>query len=259
MTREGTAAEAFSATAERYEKSIAPALAPVGREVVRRALLRPGERVLDVGTGTGTAAAMAAGNGRSVVGIDAAAGMLEIARAAHPELKFVEADFAALPFADGSFDVVIGVHSIQFADDPVAVMAELRRVTRRGGRLSLSAPGPIDLTPPGVHRDVYDRFGLEVPPNGTTEDELRAWAREAGWTDVTTDTDPSFRLRLNGEEGVRHWLATGPRGKTSAGWDHERTDAFVAALIDAAEQDGAGNVLLRFGALYVMARRPEGD
>lgn len=257
MTRSGSPAEAFSATAERYQKSIAPALAPIGREVVRRAQLKPGEWVLDIGTGTGTAAAFAVGNGRTVVGTDAAPGMLEIARRAHPEIEFIEADFAELPFADESFDVIIGVHSIQFAADPVRVLGELRRITRPLGRLSLSAPGPIDLTPPGIYGDVYERFGLEAPTNGTTQDDLQSWARQGRWTDVTTDADPAFRLRLNGEEGVRHWLATGQRGKTSAGWDRDRTDAFVAALMEAAEVDAAGNVLLRFGALYVMARRPE--
>ena len=259
MSRSGSPAEAFSATADRYAQSIAPALAPVAREVVRRAQLRPGERVLDVGTGTGTAAAIASGNGRTIVGVDAAPGMLEIAREAHPDIGFVEADFASLPFDDESFDVVIGVHSVQFATDPVAVMRELRRVTRAQGRLSASAPGPMDLTPPGVYADVYERFGLEIPPAGTTEEHLHSWARGGGWTDVSTGADPGFKLRLDGEAGVRHWLATGQRGRTAAGWDRERTDAFVAALIDAAESDAAGNVLLRFGALYVTARRPEGD
>ena len=79
---------------------MAPALRPVAREVVRRAALRPGESVLDIGTGTGTAAGLATGDGRRVVGVDAARGMLEIARREVPGVEFVEADFTDLPMAD---------------------------------------------------------------------------------------------------------------------------------------------------------------
>ncbi|MDQ3879847.1 MAG: methyltransferase domain-containing protein [Chloroflexota bacterium] len=256
MTRAGSAAEAFSVTAERYAESVAPALRPAAAEVVRRAALRPGDRVLDVGTGTGTAAGLASGEGREVIGLDAAAGMLEIARRVFPDLTFVEADFAAIPFDDASFDVVLGVHSVMFASDPVAVMAEVRRVTRPGGRLSVSAPGPRELTPNAVFEPIYRRFGLDVPATGPTQDSLASWARDGGWTEVATDADPGYHLRLDGERGLRSWLATGPRGATVGEWDRSKTDALVAELMAAVERDEVdGAVLLPFGALYLTARR----
>ena len=250
-----SAAEAFSATAERYVESVAPALEPAAREVVARARLEPADRVLDVGTGTGTAAGLAARSAREVVGLDAAPGMLDIARRTHPGVTFIEADFATIPFPDASFDVVIGVHAVMFAADPTAVMVELRRVTRPGGRLSVSVPGPFELTPPGVFAEVYERFGLDAPPSGTTERDLAAWARDGGWTEIETAADPEYRLRLDGERGVRSWLATGPRGTIATGWDATRRDALVAALLDASDRDVDGAVLFRFGALYLTARR----
>ncbi|MFN2484843.1 MAG: class I SAM-dependent methyltransferase [Candidatus Limnocylindria bacterium] len=221
MTGAG-AAEAFSATAERYAESVAPALAPAAREVV---------------------------------GLDAAPGMLEIARRAYPGITFVEADFAAVPFPEGSFDVVIGVHAVMFAADPSTVMQELRRVTRPSGRLSVSAPGPFEVTPTAAFGDVYERFGLDVPRSGTSERDLAAWARDGGWIDIETDADPGYRLRLDGEQGVRSWLATGPRGTIAAAWDSARRDALVAALLEVAERAEDGAVLFPFGALYLTARR----
>ena len=67
-----------------------------------------GARVLDVATGPGWVAAHAAERGASVVGIDVAEAMIARARSAHPGLEFRRADAHDLPFADASFDAVVG-------------------------------------------------------------------------------------------------------------------------------------------------------
>ena len=67
-----------------------------------------GTRVLDVATGPGWVAAQAAERGASVVGVDVAEAMIARARSAHPGLEFRWADAHELPFADGSFDAVLG-------------------------------------------------------------------------------------------------------------------------------------------------------
>jgi ubiquinone/menaquinone biosynthesis C-methylase UbiE len=101
-----TPAERFSETAAGYAATMAPSLRPVAAEVIRRARLSPDDHVLDVGTGTGIAAAVARGEGRTITGIDAAPGMLAIAWAEVTGVTFVEMDFTSLRFDDAAFDVV---------------------------------------------------------------------------------------------------------------------------------------------------------
>jgi arsenite methyltransferase len=108
--------------------------------------LEPGEQVLDLGCGAGTdslvAAQMVGPEGR-VTGIDMTPEMLAKARAAAEEMgaanvDFVESEAERLPFADGSFDVVISNGVIDLIPDKDAVFGELFRVLRPGGRIQLA-------------------------------------------------------------------------------------------------------------------------
>ena len=93
------------------------------------------ERVLDVATGSGNAALAAARRGCEVVGVDYVPALLERARrrteAEGLTIEFVEGDAEALPFSDGSFDVVSTVFGAMFAPDQDQTANELARVTRR--------------------------------------------------------------------------------------------------------------------------------
>jgi SAM-dependent methyltransferase len=248
-------AAAFSTTADAYAATMAPALEPVAREVVRRARLRPGERVLDLGTGTGTAAGHAAGEGRRVTGLDAAPGMLEIARRAHPELAFVEADFDAIPLPDASFDAVLAVHALLFADDPIATLGEWLRVTRPGGRLSLSVPGPQEAAPTSVLGPVYDRFGITFGDYPTVHD-VASWANAAGWSEVETDADSTVGIPLAGDEQFRTWTSVAARERATAGWSAEERERLTRELMAAAPRATDGSYRIPFGALYLTAVRP---
>ena len=100
--------------------------------------LSPQARVLDVGCGPGIDVGSLAASAGRVVGVDLDADLLAAARAdAAGNVVLLRADAAALPFASGSFDAVRSERMLQHVPDPAAVIAELARVTRTGGRVVL--------------------------------------------------------------------------------------------------------------------------
>jgi len=109
---------------------------------VRRLDPRPGERILDLATGTGWTSRLVARRGAAVIGVDIAAGMLDAARAqAAAEglaIDYRLGDAEQLPFADGAFDAVVSTCGVMFASRPEAAAAELGRVVRPGGRIALT-------------------------------------------------------------------------------------------------------------------------
>jgi len=105
--------------------------------VLAAAKVAPGQRVLDISTGTGEAALAAlwiVGVTGAVIGADISCAMVEGARARLNDPSFLPAtaDGQALPFRDGSFDAVICQLGLQFFPDPAHGLKEFRRVLRAG-------------------------------------------------------------------------------------------------------------------------------
>ena len=141
--------------AETYERYMVPALfAPAAEHLLAMGSLRPGERVLDVGTGTGIVARLAApavGPAGSVAGLDASPAMLSVARAAATEegliIDWYEGQAEALPYPDESFDLVLSQFALMFFADQQSALTEMRRVLTPGGRVALSVFEGIDRHP----------------------------------------------------------------------------------------------------------------
>ncbi len=248
--------EGFSETADNYAQTMAPSLRTMAVSVVQRAQLREHDRILDAGTGTGIGAAAALSSGREVVGVDGAAGMLAIARREVPGARFVEADYGELPFPSGSFDVVISVHALHFAEDPVATLAEWRRVATTGGRLSLSVPGPRTALSYRLYDPIYRRHGLLRRIAVPTRGKLLGWARAAGWRAVSVVADPATTIRLAGPDSFERWMRTGSRSVASRALSDERFEALSADLLAATPVGPDGLLRIPFGTLYLTARNP---
>jgi SAM-dependent methyltransferase len=132
--------------AEMYEHYFVPAIfGPWARALLKHAAPQPGERVLDLACGTGIVARQVApvvGTAGSVVGLDLRPGMLVVARTrpapAGAVISWQEGEANALPFADGSFDLVLCQQGLQFFPDRLAALREVRRVLRPGGRVGLA-------------------------------------------------------------------------------------------------------------------------
>ena len=134
----------FDRAAPTYEQSGVEFFAPPGRELVARARVRLGERVLDLGCGRGNVllpAAAAVGPTGEVIGVDFAPGMIAATTDAAKDLPWVrvtagDADYPDFP--PGSFDAVTAGFMVFLLPDPPAAVARWARLLRPGGRLALS-------------------------------------------------------------------------------------------------------------------------
>ena len=130
---------------------------------VKRLNLEPGMKVLDVACGTGNLALPAARTGAVVTGVDIAPNLVEQARenARREGLKaqFDEGDAEALPYNDGSFDVVATMFGAMFAPRPELVASELKRVCRPGGFIAMA-----NWTPTGFIGKMFKTMVSHVAP-----------------------------------------------------------------------------------------------
>ncbi len=133
------------------------------RRLAAEAVVRPGDRVLDAACGTGDLAIAAARAGGRVTGLDFSGRMLERAQRKAPELEWVEGDVLALPFEDGSFDVVTIGFGIRNVSDLELGLRELTRVLRPGGRIAV-----LEITRPrGLLRPFFRLwFDVLIPLAG---------------------------------------------------------------------------------------------
>jgi demethylmenaquinone methyltransferase/2-methoxy-6-polyprenyl-1,4-benzoquinol methylase len=130
------------------------------RRLTAEAVVRPGERVLDVCCGTGDLALADLRAGGRVTGLDFSERMLERARRKSDAVEWMLGDAMALPFGDGMFDAVTVGFGVRNLPDLESGLAELRRVVRDGGRL-----GVLEIVRPrGVLRHFYGIWFDRVVP-----------------------------------------------------------------------------------------------
>ena len=149
------AATTYNAAADRYDDPANLFWERFGRATVERLHLAPGARVLDVCCGSGAsalAAAEAVGPAGSVLGIDLAENLLELARAKAARqglsnVAFREGDMLDLRLPATHFDAVICVFGIFFVPDMAAAVRSLWHVLRSGGTLAVTTWGPRFFEP----------------------------------------------------------------------------------------------------------------
>lgn len=131
------------ADAATYDQYLVPAIfEPWSREVINRAKVFKGDRVLDVATGSGIVACRIAATGAKVTGIDIDADRLALARQRASDegvaVTFKESSAESLPFRQPEFDLVTCQHGLQFVGNQPLACREMRRVTAPGGRAVIS-------------------------------------------------------------------------------------------------------------------------
>ena len=168
----GDVAAMFDGVAERYD--LMNDILSAGQvRLWRRAVARiisagPGDRVLDVAAGTGTSALSFTAAGADCVACDFSLGMLRAGqsrlagRKQHGgRLGWAAGDALRLPFRDKAFDAVTISFGLRNVADPGAALAEMRRVTRPGGRLVVCEFSTITIAPLDM---LYRRYLTNVLP-----------------------------------------------------------------------------------------------
>ena len=171
----------------------------------------PGQRVLDVGCGPGalTAELVARLGPESVAAVDPSAPFVEAARVRHPGVDVRHASAEALPFADRSFDAALAQLVVHFMADPIAGLAEMGRVTRRGGVVAACVWDHAGgLGPLGLFWDV----ARTLDPTVTDESQL-AGARQGHLDRTVRGGQPG---RRHGDHADRRPRASQLRGLVGA-------------------------------------------
>jgi ubiquinone/menaquinone biosynthesis C-methylase UbiE len=197
------------------------------------------ERVLDVATGSGNAALAAARRGCSVVGVDYVPALLDRARrraeAEGLEAEFVEGDAEALPFEDGSFDVVSSVFGSMFAPNQEQTASELARVCRPGGRI-----GIVAHTPEGFIGNLFKTNAKHVPPPAGLRSPIQ-WGTEERLRELFGDAIADMRVEKrhyvfrdrSPEHFIEYWRNYyGPTLKAFEAVGESGRVAFEADLLD---------------------------
>lgn len=174
----------------------------------------PGMRVLDVACGAGLALELAAARGASVAGIDASPRLIAVAQDRCPNGDLQVGDMHALPWADGTFDVVTSFRGI-WGTTPDAVV-EAARVLRPGGWLGLTVWGHIKASPGAW---ALSPFALAAQPKVANQAAMVSLGRPGagegllegcGFVDVQRVEIPFAWEFADAESYARTLASTGP-------------------------------------------------
>jgi ubiquinone/menaquinone biosynthesis C-methylase UbiE len=214
---------------------------------------RPGERWLDIATGTGEIARPAARAGAEVTGLDLAPELIETARAKAAaedlEITFEVGDAEALPYEDASFDTVTSTFGVMFAPDHEQTASELMRVCRPGGRIGLAS-----WTPEGFLGQLFRVLSRHVPPTpGVRSPPL--WGASAHLQELFKDAhkiEHALRYFAFRYRSPEHWIEVfrtyyGPVLKAFGTLDADgqrALEADLTALLREADRGGAAGLVV---------------
>jgi SAM-dependent methyltransferase len=214
--------------------------------VMDRLPLQPGTRVLDIGCGPAWFWAASQGHfpaGMHLTLADQSAGMVKEATERCTPLGFASvtgetADVTALPFADGSFDVVIAMHMLYHVADQATAIADMHRVLRPGGTLAITNNGAANLAELYALTTTLGSDPVDPSAAAFGYDKAEALL-SARFGNVTKAVHPAG-LRVTDPEAVFLALTSYPPGDSAS---EAQLGAFQSAIAEAfTAGDGVLNV-----------------
>ena len=264
----GTIAPAGSATvqgelwgvrARDYAEVQEPTFLPLYESVLARPEVAKATSILDVGCGPGLAAQVFSRRIGHVAGADATAPFIEIARRRVPRGDFRVSEMEALPYADGSFDVVTSFNAFQYAASPVNALSEARRVVKAGGVIIVAVWGLPESCAAAGHLKALGSLMPPPPPGApgpfalSDETKLKTLAAEAGLTSSAVVDVPCPWVYPDLETALRGMLSAGPAERAIRASSYERARKAVAAAIEA-YRTGSGGYYLNNTFRYLVTR-----
>jgi SAM-dependent methyltransferase len=248
----------WGARARDWAELAEPAQTPFYDAVFDELKVGPGTRLLDVGCGAGLALALAAKRGAVVAGLDAADGLVAVARERLPEDDIRVGELEELPYADATFTAATSFNAVQYATDPVRALRELARVLVPGSPVAIVTWGDPARS---QMREVLGAIGglLPPPPSGaggpfalSAPGALEALVEPAGLRAGAVGEVPTPYVYPDVATAVRAQSASGPAVKAIA---HSGQDALRDALtvVMARHQRDDGEVRLDNVFRYLVA------
>ena len=228
--------------------------------------ISPGDRVLDLGCGTGIVARAAArrvgSNGR-VVALDPSTVLLALGREIAERdglldrIEFQIGDARRLPFAEGTFDVVLAVTSLSHTTDAESTLPGLVRVTRPGGRIGIFDIDNASWIIAHPDLELTRRIGLVatmIPVDGWLGRRLPGLLEMAGLDDVQVRAFTPVERESSGfyAKQAEIWAATAVACGAISDGERERW------VNDLHAEQAANRFLAGLTHLFIWGRRPEG-
>lgn len=193
-----------------------PFFTPLYKKTLEQLQADEDSMLLDAGCGSGLFSHMAISTGAQVVGVDAAPGLLSVARERNPQHNFLEEDLESLPFSSGTFDIVAGFNSFQYAGNFTNALSEAKRVLKTGGRLVIGIwdkPEYSDAT------TILKEINSLVPPPPPGTPGPFALSEDGKIESICTALKLKviYKIRIacpflyhTTDEGIKSFLGTGP-------------------------------------------------
>lgn len=199
-----------------WTKHFEASFIPMYKKVLEHLRLTQNTLLLDAGCGAGLFSHMAIEAGAQVIGIDAAPGLLEVAKQRNPENNFLEEDVESMPFAPNSFEVVTAFNSFQYTSNFETPVQEAKRVLKSNGRLVIGIWDKPEMSESTAILKAISSL-LPPPPPGTPgpfalseEGKMENLLTNAGFKVLHREKIGCPLLFHSLSDGIECFMGTGP-------------------------------------------------